>query len=185
MWVGFDTPRQILPGSAYAGDVAVPLWAEFMKAATDGDKPEPLVAPRNVVAVQVCRLSGKRPAGGCDAVPVVDDDGQQSERSMVGTEYFVRGTEPDEVCHLHVGRSLFGHVAGWFGAPPGQVAETRAADHARGRRAGRGPGVAGAAGTGGRAGAGARREEARVLVAVVRQRDKDEKKNQPANRRPQ
>ena len=35
---------------------------------------------------------------------------------MVGTEYFVRGTEPDEVCHLHVGRSLFGHVAGWFGA---------------------------------------------------------------------
>ena len=108
--------RQILPGSAYAGDVAVPLWADFMKAATDGDKPEPLVAPRNVVAVQVCRLSGKRPAGGCDAVPVVDDDGQASERSMVGTEYFVRGTEPDEVCHLHVGRSLFGRVAGWFGA---------------------------------------------------------------------
>jgi penicillin-binding protein 1A len=130
VWVGYDTPRQILPGAAYAGDVAVPLWAEFMKAATRGDKPEPLTAPRNVVAVQVCRLSGKRPAGGCDAVPVVDDDGRSSERSMIDTEYFVRGTEPAEVCHLHVGRSLFGRLAGWLGGPRGQVAEHRASDHA-------------------------------------------------------
>ena len=128
VWVGYDTPRQILPGSAYAGDVAVPLWAEFMKAATRGDKPEPLVAPRNVVGVTVCRLSGKRPAGGCDAVPVVDDDGNESERSMIGTEYFVRGTEPEETCHLHVGRSIFGRLAGVFGAPRGEVTEQRAAD---------------------------------------------------------
>jgi len=130
VWVGYDTPRQILPGAAYAGDVAVPLWAEFMKAATRGAKPEPLTAPRNVVAVQVCRLSGKRPAGGCDAVPVVDDDGRSREQSMIGTEYFVRGTEPAEVCHLHVGRSLFGRLAGWLGGPRGQVAEHRASDHA-------------------------------------------------------
>lgn len=130
VWVGYDTPRQILPGSAYAGDVAVPLWAEFMKVATRGDKPEPLVAPRDVVAVTVCRLSGKRPAGGCDAVPVVNDDGRQAERSMIGTEYFARGTEPTELCHLHVGRSLFGRMAGWFGAPRDQVSEHRASDHA-------------------------------------------------------
>jgi membrane carboxypeptidase/penicillin-binding protein len=185
VWVGFDTPRQILPGSAYAGDVAVPLWAEFMKAATDGDKPEPLVAPRNVVAVQVCRLSGKRPAGGCDAVPVVDDDGQQSERSMVGTEYFVRGTEPDEVCHLHVGRSLFGHVAGWFGAPPGQVAETRAADHAPADAPVAAP-VSPAQQEPAVAQAPAPEEKKRGFWSrLFGKRDKDEKKNQPANRRPQ
>ena len=89
VWVGYDTPRQILPGSAYAGDVAVPLWADFMKAATEGDKPEPLVAPRNVVAVQVCRLSGKRPAGGCDAVPVVDDDGS-ADRAVDGRHRVLR-----------------------------------------------------------------------------------------------
>ena len=129
VWVGYDTPRQILPGSAYAGDVAVPLWADFMKAATKGDKPEPLVVPRTVVAVQICKLSGKRPANGCDAVPVANDDGLVIDQSMIGTEYFERGTEPREVCHLHVGRSLFGRIAGWFdGGSGGQVTEQRAAE---------------------------------------------------------
>jgi membrane carboxypeptidase/penicillin-binding protein len=131
VWVGYDTPRQILPGSAYAGDVAVPLWAEFMKAATANDKPERLAAPRNIVGVTVCRLSGKRPAGGCDAVPVVDDDGHESERSMIGTEYFVRGTEPDQLCHLHVGRSFFGRLAGWLGNEPrAEVTQQRANESA-------------------------------------------------------
>jgi membrane carboxypeptidase/penicillin-binding protein len=131
VWVGYDTPRQILPGSAYAGDVAVPLWAEFMKAATANDKPERIAAPRNVIGVTVCRLSGKRPAGGCDAVPVIDDDGHESERSMIGTEYFVRGTEPGETCHLHVGRSIFGRLAGWLEAEPrGEVTQQRAGEPA-------------------------------------------------------
>ena len=50
---------------------------------------------------------------------------------MIGTEYFVRGTEPDETCHLHVGRSIFGRLAGWLGDEPrGQVTEQRAGDHA-------------------------------------------------------
>ena len=169
VWVGYDTPRQILPGSAYAGDVAVPLWAEFMKAATRGDKPEPLVAPRNVVGVTVCRLSGKRPAGGCDAVPVVDDDGHQSERSMIGTEYFVRGTEPDETCHLHVGRSIFGRLAGLFGAAAGRSGRAARRRSGGRRRADRGrTGVAGPAGRGGRRRAGAGAEEARLLVADFR-----------------
>jgi penicillin-binding protein 1A len=128
VWVGYDTPRQILPGSAYAGDVAVPLWADFMKVATRNDKPEPLVAPKNVVAVQICRLSGRRPAAGCDTVPVVNDDGISIEQSMIGTEYFERGTEPGEYCHMHVGRSIFGRLAGFFGGSSGTVTERRAAD---------------------------------------------------------
>ncbi|MGE3472840.1 MAG: penicillin-binding protein 1A [Vicinamibacterales bacterium] len=125
VWVGYDTPKPILPGSAYAADVAVPLWADFMKAATAKDRPMPFLPPKGVVAVQICRLSGKRPAAGCDAVPVVLEDGGHEERSMVTTEYFVEGTEPDETCHLHVGRSIFGRLAGWFTAPQAPVsAET-------------------------------------------------------------
>ena len=58
---------------------------------------------------------------------------------MVGTEYFVRGTEPAEVCHLHVGRSLFGQIAGWFGGG-GERAGRRTAR--RGRRPHRGTGRA-------------------------------------------
>ena len=45
VWVGFDQPRTIMP-SGFASDVAVPMWATFMKAATRGDKPQWLHAAR-------------------------------------------------------------------------------------------------------------------------------------------
>jgi 1A family penicillin-binding protein len=118
VWVGYDQPQPILPGSAYAADVAVPLWAGFMKAATADDKPEWLTAPKNIVSVSVCKLSGKRPASGCDSVQVVRDDGTTTDRSMIITEYFVRGTEPQETCDLHIGRSLFAKVGDLFHSSP-------------------------------------------------------------------
>jgi 1A family penicillin-binding protein len=121
VWVGYDTPKPILPGAAYAADVAVPLWAHFMKAATADDKPEPFGAPRGIVAASICRLSGKRPAGGCDAVPVTLQHGGHEDRSMIVTEYFAAGTEPEDTCHLHVGRSLFGRFAGWMSSPQQSV----------------------------------------------------------------
>ena len=131
VWVGYDTPKPILPGSAYAADVAVPLWTAFMKVATARDEPEPFVRPRGIVAMQICRLSGKRPAGGCDAVPVSLEGGGHEERSMVVTEYFVAGTEPEETCHLHVGRSLLGRLAGWLGTPASPPSQPQqSADHA-------------------------------------------------------
>jgi penicillin-binding protein 1A len=122
VWVGYDTPKPILPGAAYAADVAVPLWARFMAPATAKDQPEYFNAPRGVVAVQICRLSGKRPAGGCDAVPVTLEDGGHTEQSMIRTEYFAAGTEPEDSCHLHVGRSLLGRFANWVTASGGQTA---------------------------------------------------------------
>lgn len=127
VWVGYDTPKPILPGAAYAADVAVPMWARFMVAATAKDAPEPFTPPRGVVAVQICKLSGKRPAGGCDAVPVALEGGGHEERSMVTTEYFAVGTEPEDSCPLHVGRSLFGRLANWLAPPAGGQVTARSA----------------------------------------------------------
>jgi hypothetical protein len=93
-----------------------------MAPATAKDQPEYFNAPRGVVAVQICRLSGKRPAGGCDAVPVTLEDGGHTEQSMIRTEYFAAGTEPEDSCHLHVGRSLLGRFANWVTASGGQTA---------------------------------------------------------------
>ena len=128
VWVGYDAPKQILPGSAYAADVAVPLWTEFMKAATARDKPQPFARPRGIVGVQICRLSGKRPAGGCDAVPVSLEGGGHEDRSMVTTEYFAAGTVPEDTCPLHVGRSLLGRIADMFTGPASEAPEQRKAD---------------------------------------------------------
>ncbi len=97
-----------------------------MKRATRGDKPEWFDRPDNVVGVNVCRMSGKLPAGGCDNVAVVDRDGQIENRSMVYTEYFVKGTQPTEICHLH-SPSFTDRLAGIFGKDVGMPISAEAA----------------------------------------------------------
>ena len=118
VWVGFDRPKTIASGG-YAGELAVPIWAQFMKRATRGDKADWFPRPANVVGLNVCRLSGKLPAGGCDNVQVVNRDGQMETRSMIYTEYFVRGTEPKDECPLHRGLSFGERLAGIFGKDVG------------------------------------------------------------------
>lgn len=115
VWVGYDQPQTIASGG-YAAEIAVPLWAGFMRVATRRDEPRWIDPPHGLVSVQVCRVSGMRPADGCDHVTVEREDGSTDVRSMVYGEYFVRGTEPSETCPLHEGASVFGRVAGWLGA---------------------------------------------------------------------
>ena len=113
VWVGFDQPRTILP-NGFAGDVAVPMWANFMKTATKDDKPEWFKAPANVTTATVCRLSGRLATEGCEDVEVVAKDGKLVRRSMVYTEYFDRGTEPAGYCDLHPTRGIMGKLASVF-----------------------------------------------------------------------
>jgi penicillin-binding protein 1A len=102
VWLGYDMPRTII-ANGYAGELAVPMWGRFMAAATRGDKPQRFMMPATVVPVTVCRLSGKLATDGCRGAVVFDRDGLATDRSMVYTEYFVRGTEPDDYCPLHTG----------------------------------------------------------------------------------
>jgi membrane peptidoglycan carboxypeptidase len=113
VWVGFDQPRTIV-SNGYAGELAVPIWAGFMKRATKGDKSEWLDRPSNVVGVNVCRMSGQLPNTGCDSVQVVRN-GMVETRSMIYTEYFEKGTQPTTLCPLHEAPSLLDRLAGVFG----------------------------------------------------------------------
>jgi hypothetical protein len=110
-------------GGGYAAEVAVPLWTGFMRKATAGDPAEWYSPPPGIVAVNVCRLSGKRPVEGCYGATYVTDNGDYANSSSVYTEYFVKGTQPDEDCPIHGSQSIFSRVAGWVGggspsAPP-------------------------------------------------------------------
>jgi penicillin-binding protein 1A len=113
VWVGLDQPRTILP-NGFAGDVAVPMWTGFMKAATHGDKPQWLRAPAGITTASVCRLSGQLARAACEHADVVDDDGNVQRRSMVYTEYFVRGTAPVAQCTVHQPTSILGAIASIF-----------------------------------------------------------------------
>ena len=117
VWLGYDQPQTIV-ANGYAGDLAVPIWGRFMKAATNGDEPEWFRAPATVTAVNVCRLSGKLPVDGCRNVVTTADDGSLTVRSMVYTEYFVRGTEPMDFCPVHGAHGFGDVIVGTGGATP-------------------------------------------------------------------
>ena len=85
VWVGFDKPKTII-ANGFAGELAVPLWARFMKKATANDKPEPFKVPDGLTAANVCRVSGKLPGAFCDRIVA---------------DYFARGTVPTEICQAH------------------------------------------------------------------------------------
>ena len=114
VWIGFDQPATII-ANGYAGELAVPVWAGFMKVATRGHKPDWIAKPANITTVNVCRVSGKLPNGSCDHVEVVNRDGFTEDRSMIYTEYFVKGTQPTTLCPLHPASSLMDRIAGLFG----------------------------------------------------------------------
>jgi 1A family penicillin-binding protein len=80
VWVGFDQPRTII-ANGFAGDLAVPMWARFMKSATVKDKPEWFTPPPGIVTARLCGESGMLAADGCDNAV---------------TEYFARGTVPTQ-----------------------------------------------------------------------------------------
>lgn len=121
VWLGFDQPQTII-SNGYAGELAVPIWANYMKTATKGHKAEWLDRPANVVGLNICRVSGRRPNEGCNRVEVVANDGVIEQRSMIYTEYFARGSEPRDICPLHTERSFFERLAGAFGGGDDQRA---------------------------------------------------------------
>jgi penicillin-binding protein 1A len=99
VWVGFDDPKTIVPGG-YAGDIAAPIWGRFMQQTVTKDagwiKP-----PAGIVSAEICRESGLLPSEGCLRAYVAKADGTVTDQSVVGTEYFRRGTEPTEYCTMH------------------------------------------------------------------------------------
>jgi 1A family penicillin-binding protein len=135
VWVGYDQPRTIA-ANGYAGDLAVPIWGRFMKQATKGHEANWFRAPATVRGVDICRISGRRPVDGCRYAVVQDKEGALTVRSQVYTEYFVRGTEPMDYCHVHGLPGLTDTVVGTVGniqdapvpaAPPADATGTTVA----------------------------------------------------------
>jgi penicillin-binding protein 1A len=100
VWVGFDQPHTIVK-NGFAGQLAVPLWARFMMRATQGDPPLWFNPPADIVGVEVCRLSGQLPSEGCRHAPSISPTGELSYKSMVYSDYFMRGREPLATCLMH------------------------------------------------------------------------------------
>lgn len=125
VWVGYDQPRTII-GNGYAAQLAVPMWARFMTAATHDDPSGWFSQPSTVTAVTICRLSGKLATDACRQA----DDAQVAAGgrpgAVAGTEYFATGSAPLDFCPLHTGQAVWRVASSGTGIEPPPPAPTGA-----------------------------------------------------------
>jgi membrane peptidoglycan carboxypeptidase len=117
VWFGLDQPAPIMD-RGFAGVVAVPAWARFMKAATSGAKPDWYQVPSDVEKVAICRISGARAGEGCRHAlpaaavtvdtpltwpPLVRPLPDTKIEDPVYEDLFPIGQVPPDICPLHNG----------------------------------------------------------------------------------
>ena len=119
VWFGLDIPAPIMQ-RGFAGVVAVPAWARFMKAATSGAKPDWYQVPADVEKVAICRASGARAGDACryavqdDILSDLKVEWPPVVRTLAGSaraaedkaepvyeDYFPIGYIPPEICTMH------------------------------------------------------------------------------------
>lgn len=64
VWTGFKNKQQIYEG-AFANEIALPIWIDFMNASTRTFKPEPIVPPGEGKTVEICTVSGQLATDDC------------------------------------------------------------------------------------------------------------------------
>jgi 1A family penicillin-binding protein len=123
VWFGLDRPAPIMRGG-FASVVAVPAWARFMRAATEGAKADWYEMPGGIEQVTLCSLSGARAGDACrhqveHVAPTYDDEGllvrvgyARQREDAVYQDIFPVGAVPGETCPLHAAPSTIYGVAG-------------------------------------------------------------------------
>jgi penicillin-binding protein 1A len=95
VWVGLDNPKTIIP-RGFGSVLSLPIWVEIMKTADRlGYKAGKLHNRDRRVAMNLCRLSGKRATAGCEAADTAFVDEVQAETAPGETD----------LCPIHPARA--------------------------------------------------------------------------------
>jgi penicillin-binding protein 1A len=91
VWIGHDKPNTKVQG--LLSSLSAKMWGDIMKEAHKGLEVKDFERPSGIVWAQVCIDSGKAPSELC---------AQDSRGSRVRSELFIEGTQPVELCDVHV-----------------------------------------------------------------------------------
>lgn len=90
VWIGNDSPKiKLSEGSGKAAQ----FWKTIMMDIHENLETKSFEKPENIVSVSVCSQSGKIPSDICSKDP---------RGNKIITEIFAKGTEPKEICDVHV-----------------------------------------------------------------------------------
>ncbi len=181
VWMGFDQPQTIV-ANGYGGELAAPVWGEFMKVATQRDKPEWLKQPANVVGVEMCRMSGRRPADGLRITSTCVSKTRRDQDPLDGLHRVLRVAAASRTTRaaLHQDTGLLTRMAELFGGDRPRPVDAQvegASERPNEPAVAKPPGSA----RGGRpepAGAGAGEEEARLLVEGLRPAEEERQRRE-------
>lgn len=120
VWTGFlqGNGDPIYPG-AFSRDLAMPVWAAAMNAATPAFGAKQIPKPDSIVDVEICSASGQRATEFCQELVEDVATGTVKSSRTVMTEGFRKGTENLPFCALHSGSSAGGIESGlaWNSLP--------------------------------------------------------------------
>jgi penicillin-binding protein 1A len=103
VWVGFyEGDRQAIHETAFAKNVAYPIWEDMMNASQPAFTGREILPPDSVEKVSICRVSGMRPTGYCNESFVNPVSGQISFPTTSYKEYLRKGQEIG-ICAIHGG----------------------------------------------------------------------------------
>ena len=99
VWAGFDKPQTIYRG-AFGRELALPVWADIMKAAAHRYPLREIKQPTNLNQVEICSRSGLLATEKCyDAVKTANGDTVQRRTTYM--EIATQSQAPTESCNVH------------------------------------------------------------------------------------
>jgi penicillin-binding protein 1A len=104
VWVGFDKPRTIYRG-AFSNEVAMPIWAEIMKATFEKYKGTDILPPKGFLQPmpEICSVSGQLATDNCKGGAATDEPGGPSTRDTTYLEMATAEQCPKVACAIHNG----------------------------------------------------------------------------------
>ncbi len=108
VWAGFDTPKKTIQGG-YGSVLSLPVWVDIMKTADRlGYKAGALHNKTNRVAMELCRLSGKRATAGCASAGTNYSDQIPADTALAENDF----------CPIHPARAQAVDLTAGESAPP-------------------------------------------------------------------
>jgi len=106
VWAGFDKPRPIYRG-AFSNEIALPLWANVMKATFATYQPKDFPPPKGIIHCEICRASGQLATDKC--VETIDnkETGEKTQRRTTYMEICTEEQAPKVGCSVHSAGETF------------------------------------------------------------------------------
>ena len=101
VWAGFDKPRTTIYRGAFSNEIALPVWADVMKASFADYRPQPISSPKGIVKCEICLASGLLATDKCHETVENKATGEKIQRRSTFFEIATDAQLPKDPCDVH------------------------------------------------------------------------------------